>query len=123
MGGAWAMCGGKASSRLEPRSVTPDWLKMAMSLFVWIVAAGVACSSLVEPFQPIDLKVIFDTSSSPPTFKILLSGDEWLRSGTLKVRDHGVTWGSGKKDKNILKAVSHTTGTGKDVNGEFNTTS
>lgn len=96
---------------------------MAMSLFVWIVAASVACVLLVEPFQPVDVRVIFDTTSSPPTFKIQLSGDEWLRSGTLNVRDQGMTWGSGNKDKNILKAISHTTGTGKDVNGEFNTTS
>ena len=79
--------------------------------------------SLAGAFQPVDVKVTFDTEASPPTFKVLLSGQEWLRSGALSIRDAGETWSSSNKDKNLLKVVDHATSSGSDAIGDFDTTS
>ena len=82
--------------------------------------------SLAGAFQPVvsvDVKVTFDTDASPPTFKVLLSGQEWLRSGALSIRDAGETWSATNKDKNLLKVVDHATSSGSDAIGYFDTTS
>ena len=73
-----------------------------------------------EAFQSVDIRVTFDNESSQ-TFKVLLSGEEWLLSGSLSVRESGETWTSGNKDKYILKAVDHSTDIGSDIIGKFDT--
>ena len=74
-----------------------------------------------EAFQPVDVKVTFDSDSSPD-FKVLLSDVEWLRSGAVSIRDSGQTWASNNKDKYILKSVGHSSGSGRDIIGEYDTT-
>ena len=74
-----------------------------------------------EAFQPVDVKVTFDSDSSPD-FKVLLNNVEWLRSGAVSIRDSGQTWASNNKDKYILKSVDHSSESGRDIIGEFDTT-
>ena len=74
-----------------------------------------------KAFQPVDVKVTFDSDSSPD-FKVLLNDVEWLRSGSVSVRDSGQTWTSNSKDKYILKSVDHSSGSGSDIIGNFDTT-
>ena len=74
-----------------------------------------------KTFQPIDVKVTFDSDSSPD-FKVLLNDVEWLRSGAVSIRDSGQTWTSSSKDKYILKSVGHSNGSGSDIIGDFDTT-
>ena len=77
--------------------------------------------SHTDAFQPVDVKVTFDSDSSPD-FKVLLSDVEWLRSGAVSIRDSGQTWASNNKDKYILKSVGHSSGSGRDIIGEYDTT-
>lgn len=72
-------------------------------------------------FEPVDLKVNFDSQSSPD-FKVLLSGVEWLRSSVVSVRDNGQTWASNNNGKNLLKPMKQYTESGEDSLGEFDTT-
>ena len=74
-----------------------------------------------EAFQPVDVKVTFDSDSSPD-FKVLLNNVEWLHSGAVSIRDSGQTWASNNKDKYILKSVDHSSESGRDIIGEFDTT-
>lgn len=78
-------------------------------------------SSSVFALQPVDLKVTFDSQTSPD-FKVLLSGFEWLRSGAVSIRDDGQTWASTNKEKNLLKPTDRNTESGRDLLGEFDTT-
>ena len=78
-------------------------------------------SSSGSAFQPVDVKVTFDSQTSPD-FKILLSGVEWLRSGALSIRDSGQSWATTNTEKNLLKSVDRNTESGEDVLGEFDTT-
>ena len=79
-----------------------------------------SCSS-VSALQPVDIKVTFDGQSSPD-FKVLLSGVEWLRSGSVSVRDNGQSWVTTNKEKNILKQIDRNTESGEDSLGDFDTT-
>ena len=74
----------------------------------------------VLALQPVDVKVNFDSQTSPD-FKILISGVEWLRSGTVSIRDKGLTWATSNSEKNILKPIGRTEVTGEDIIGEFDT--
>ena len=74
-----------------------------------------------EALQPVDMKVTFDSDSSPD-FKVLLNDIEWLRSGAVSIRDRGQTWASNNKNKYILKSVGHRSGSGSDIIGEYDTT-
>jgi hypothetical protein len=89
----------------------------------WALAALLytLCVSQIEAFQPVDVKVTFDSDSSPD-FKVLFNGVEWLRSGPVSIRDSGQTWASNNKDKYILKNVGHSSESGRDIIGEFDTT-
>lgn len=79
------------------------------------------CASQTEAFQPVDVKVTFDSDNSPD-FKVLFNDVEWLRSGPVSIRDGGQTWASKNKDKYILKNVGHSSESGSDILGEFDTT-
>ena len=79
-----------------------------------------SCSS-VSALQPVDIKVTFDGQSSPD-FKVLLSGVEWLRSGSVSIRDNGQSWVTTNKEKNILKQIDRNTESGEDSLGDFDTT-
>lgn len=97
-------------------------IKMASLVFL-IYATAIQSVLLVasEALQPVDVQVTFDNESSPQGFKVLLSGEEWLRSGAFTIRDSGQTWASGNNDKYMLKVVDHSTGAGSDAIGEFDT--
>ena len=86
-----------------------------------LVVLFTLCACQSEAFQPVDVKVTFDSDSSPD-FKVLLNDVEWLRSGAVSVRDSGQTWASNNKDKYILKSVGHGSESGSDIIGEFDTT-
>ena len=86
-----------------------------------IVTVLLLSYSFVFALQPVDIKVSFDSQTSPD-FKVLLSGVEWLRSGALSVRDNGQTWVTTNKEKNLLKPVDRNTESGEDILGEFDTT-
>ena len=88
---------------------------------IYVLVALTACKLQIEAFQPLNVKVTFDSDSSPG-FKVLLNDIEWLRSGAVSIRDSGQTWASNNKDKYILKSVDHSSGSGKDIVGDFNTT-
>ena len=72
-------------------------------------------------FQPVDIKVSFDSQTSPD-FKVLLSGVEWLHSGAMSIRDDGQTWATTNKEKNLLKPFDRKAEIGKDLLGEFDNT-
>ena len=94
---------------------------MMMSLScILVVLTILLCGLQIEAFQPVDVKVTFAESS--PDFKVLLNDIEWLRSGAVSIRDSGQTWASNNKDKYILKIVDHSSGSGRDIIGEFDTT-
>ena len=93
---------------------------MARSICSFVAALSLFGLS-AEALQPVDVKVTFDSDSSPD-FKVLLNDVEWLRSGAVSVRDSGQTWASNNKDKYILKSVGHSSKSGSDVIGEFDTT-
>lgn len=78
-------------------------------------------SSSVSALQPVDIKVTFDGQSSPD-FKVLLSGVEWLQSGSVSIRDNGQSWATTNKEKNILKQIDRNTESGEDSLGDFDTT-
>ena len=86
-----------------------------------LVVLYTLCARQIEAFQPVDVKVTFDSDSSPD-FKVLLNNVEWLRSGAVSIRDSGQTWASNNKDKYILKSVDHSSESGRDIIGEFDTT-
>lgn len=92
-----------------------------MTSLNYIVVVFALCGLQTEAFQPVDVKVTFDSNSSPD-FKVLLNDVEWLRSGAVSVRDSGQTFASNNKDKHILKSVDHSSGSGRDIIGEFDTT-
>ena len=93
----------------------------AITTLIYVLVALSACKLQTEAFEPIDVKVTFDSDSSPD-FKVLLNDVEWLRSGAVSIRDSGQTWASNNKDKYILKSVDHSSGYGRDIIGDFNTT-
>ena len=72
-------------------------------------------------FQPVDIKVSFDSQTSPD-FKVLLSRVEWLRSGAMSIRDSGQTLTNNNKEKNLLKLTDKNIGSGEDLLGELDTT-
>ena len=80
-----------------------------------------ASQTSTEAFQPVDVKVTFDSDSSPD-FKVLFNDIEWLRSGPVSIRDSGKTWASKNKDKYILKNVGRSSESGSDILGESDTT-
>ena len=94
---------------------------MLFKLLSIIVAVLLLSCSSVFTLQPVDIKVNFDSQTSPD-FKVLLSGVEWLRSGALSIRDNGQTWAMTNKEKNLLKPVDRNTESGEDLLGEFDTT-
>ena len=77
-------------------------------------------SSSVFTLQLVDVKVTFESQSSPD-FKVLLSGVEWLRSGGLSIRGNGQTWATTNKE-NVLKLIDRSTENGEDIFGKFDTT-
>ena len=94
----------------------------AVTRLSWaLVVLYTLCTRQTEAFQPVDVKVTFDSDSSPD-FKVLLNNVEWLRSGAVSIRDSGQTWASNNKDKYILKSVDHSSESGRDIIGEFDTT-
>ena len=97
-------------------------LREFLSIVVLLLCMVLACST-ASAFRPVDVKVAFDSQSSP-NFKVLLSGVEWLRSGALNIRDNGQTWGITNKEKNlyVLKPIDRNIEHGKDLLGEFDTT-
>ena len=95
-------------------------LREFLSIVVLLLCMVLACST-ASAFQPVDVKVAFD-SQTASNFKVLLSGVEWLRSGALSVRDNGQTWGITNKEKNLLKPIDRNTEHGEDLLGEFYTT-
>ena len=86
-----------------------------------ILVVFALCGLQSEAFEPVDLKVTFDSDSSPD-FKVLLNNVEWLRSGAVSIRDSGKSWASNNKDKYILKSIGHSSGSGRDIIGEYDTT-
>lgn len=72
--------------------------------------------------DPVDVKVTFDKSTGE--FNISLQGREWLRSGTVGVRNQGKWWKSNNKDGYLLKGPTGNSVTigGQDALGEFDTT-
>ena len=116
---AWA---GYASGVGLVTTIAQYCFKMANSaLHGCVILTVVIYAAVTEAFQPVDVKVTFDTDNSPD-FKVFLSGVEWLRSGAVSITDNGQTWASNNKDKYILKSVQRSTATGSDVIGEFDTT-
>lgn len=85
-----------------------------------ITLALVASISLTVALEPVDLAVSFDETFSD--FKVSISGVEWLHSGPTGIRDGGQWWASNNKDKYLLKVEKHSTETGVDVLGTFNST-
>lgn len=90
---------------------------MATSVSLLVV---ILFSSSVFTLQLVDVKVTFESQSSPD-FKVLLSGVEWLRSGALSIRGNGQTWATTNKE-NILKLIDRSTENGVDIFGKFDTT-
>ena len=95
--------------------------KMAAITSCALVVALTLYGLEVEAFQPVDVKVTFNSDTSPG-FKVLLNDVEWLRSGAVSITDSGQTWASNNKDKYILKIIDHSSGNGRDIIGEFDTT-
>ena len=95
--------------------------KMATSVKCLSFLFVLLSSSSVFTLQPVNVKVSFDSQTSPD-FKVLLSGVEWLRSGALSIRDNGQTWATTNKEMNILKLINQDTGSGEDLFGMFDTT-
>ena len=93
----------------------------AITILIYVLVALSACKFQTEAFEPVDVKVTFDSESSPG-FKVLLNDVEWLHSGAVSIRDSGQTWTSNNKDKYILKSVGHSNESGRDTIGDFNTT-
>ena len=87
-----------------------------VALFLIILSSSVSTA-----LQPVDIKVTFDGQSSPD-FKVLLPGVEWLRSGSVSIRDNGQSWATTNKEKNILKQVDRNAESGEDSLGDFDTT-
>lgn len=99
------------------------YLAMAVTKYLSRTIAIVIalCINHNDAFQPVDVKVTFDSDSSPD-FKVLLNNVEWLHSGAVSIRDSGQTWASNNKDNYILKSVDHSSESGSDIIGEFDTT-
>ena len=96
-------------------------MAVVIHLYRALVVLFTLCAHQNEAFQPVDVKVMFDSDSSPD-FKVLLNNVEWLRSGAVSIRDSGQTWASNNKDKYILKSVGHRSESGSDIIGDFDTT-
>ena len=96
-----------------------DW-KMASPTYILVIILTLHAFE-TKAFQPIGVKVAFDSDSSPD-FKVLLNDVEWLRSGVVSIRDSGQNWTSNNKDKYILKSIDHSNGSGSDIIGDFDTT-
>lgn len=85
-------------------------------IFDYVLAFNIFCVGFGTTFQPVDVKVNFvnDTQTSS-SFKVLVSGVEWLRSGAVGVRDGGQTWTTSSKETHLLKLVNRGTGSGEDM--------
>ena len=85
----------------------------------FVTVAVFACVSLARgALTPVNVSVTFDTTSAFK-FSVSLSGVEWLRSGPLGIRDAQQWWANNNKDKYLLKVEKHSTETGSDLFGDF----
>ena len=93
---------------------------MTCSSCAFVVALTLYGLINAEAFQQVDVKVQFDSDTSPD-FKVFLNDVEWLHSGAVSIRDSGQTWASNNRGKYILKSVGHSSESGSDIIGDFDT--